>query len=413
MSSANLSLAFDLGTTTLGARLAGPDDVVLAEGQAANPQAEVAPDVVRRLEAARAGAAERLQTLLVGAMNDLTAELLARAGVGPERLAGTAAAANPAISLLLRRLPVESVLFPPYRPSQREGAVLDPVALGLNLPVPLYLFPLVSGYIGGDLVAFLYGQEQEPGTFYIDVGTNGEMAWFDGRRWWATSVAAGPAFEGGEIGCGMVMAPGAVTAVRVTDDRLDLEVLGGGRPQGLAGSGLASAVAVAVEYGLVDAAGTIAEPLTVTTNLARMVVETKDGRALRLYRDAGIDLVLTQQDIRNFQLAKGAVRAGIGCLLQRAGAEPANVRAVIVTGAFGLSLPPPVLKRVAMLPVNMVDRVRFVPGGALAGVGRMLTSVDGREQVEALAERLSPYPLSGTPAFEQAFLAALDFAEQD
>jgi uncharacterized 2Fe-2S/4Fe-4S cluster protein (DUF4445 family) len=404
------SLAFDLGTTTLAARLLDAAGRTLAEGQTANPQARFGRDVIRRLEAARAGAGPELQALLAAAMNDLAASLCRQAGISPAAIVVAAAAGNPAISLLLRGLPGDSVLFPPFRPVQGQGVLLDPAELGLKLAVPLYLFPLVSGYVGGDLVAFLFGQDDpSPGTFFLDIGTNGEMAYFDGTSWWTTSVAAGPAFEGGEIACGMVLAPGAVSDVALAEDRLELTVVDGGPPRGLCGSGLGAAIAAARDGGLIDAAGTIVAPLAVATNLARAIVETPGGRALRLYRDAQIDLLLTQGDIRSFQLAKGAVKAGAECLLQRAGATPEGVATVVVTGAFGLSLPPAVLKRVAMLPANMVDKVRFVPGGALTGVSRLLVREDGRMRVEALAARLKPYPLSGTPAFEKAFLGALDF----
>jgi uncharacterized 2Fe-2S/4Fe-4S cluster protein (DUF4445 family) len=409
MSAAHLRIAFDLGTTTLGARLLDAAGKVLAEARALNPQAAYGRDVIRRLEAARSGAAEALQQLLVSAMNDLVSQLLAQADCQAAAVTGAAAAANPAVSLLLQRLPVDAVLFPPYRPQQRDGILLDAAELGLALPVPLYLFPLVSGYVGGDLVAFLYGQPQAPRSFFLDIGTNGEMAWYDGDRWWTTSVAAGPAFEGGEISSGMGVEPGAVTAVRVAGDRLELTVQGGGTPRGLCGSGLVAAIAAAREADLLDAAGTLVEPLTVPSNLARYLVETADGRALRLYRDARVELLLTQQDIRNFQLAKGALMAGAEALLLRAGTSPEQVREVVVTGAFGLSLSAANLKRVAMLPPAMVDRVRFVPGGALAGVGRMLLEKAGRARVEALAASLTPYPLSGTPAFQSAFLRALDF----
>ncbi len=282
--------------------------------------------------------------------------------------------------------------------------------MGFDLPVPLYLFPLVSGYVGGDLVAFLHAEGQGPaGSLYIDIGTNGEMAIFAGSRWWATSVAAGPAFEGGEIACGMAARPGAVEAVAVAGDRLRLRVIGGGVPRGLCGSGLLSAVAAALDGGLLDAGGAILPAASISTNLSRYIVDAPGGRALRLYRDAAVDLLLTQEDIRNFQLAKGALRAGIDCLLERAGLVSNDVRQVVVTGAFGLSLPPADLKKVAMLPAGMIDKVRFSPGGALAGVGRFLAAAENVQQVQALADAIQPYPLSGTPAFEKAFLRGLEF----
>ncbi len=410
MTHADMVLAFDLGTTTLAARLLDDAGRTLAEGHLLNPQVSFGRDVIRRLEAARGGAGRQLQSLLVRAMGELAERLCRQIGRPLTAIGAAAAAANPAVSLLLQGLPVDSVLFPPYRPTQSAGVTLDPASLELPLPVPLYLFPLISGYVGGDLVAFLFGEnEAGAGTFFLDIGTNGELAWFDEDGWWTTSVPAGPAFEGGEITCGMALERGAVVDVAVAGERLALTIHDGGPPRGLCGSGLAAAIATAREEGLIDAGGTIVDPLTVATNLARIIVDTKAGRALRLYRDASADLLLTQQDIRNFQLAKGAIKAGVECLLQRAGSAPEEVRQVIVTGAFGLSLPPTVLKRVAMLPASMVDKVRFVPGGALGGVGRMLLASGGPAAVAALADRLKPYPLSGTPAFEAAFLHALDF----
>jgi uncharacterized 2Fe-2S/4Fe-4S cluster protein (DUF4445 family) len=353
---------------------------------------------------------------LVSGIEDLVEDLLDGAACSRSDIFAAAAAGNPGICHLLRNLPVEPILFPPHRPRERAGVFLGPAELGLDLPIPLYLFPLVSGYVGGDLVAFLYGEEfcaspltPHPSRFYLDIGTNGEMALFDGRKWRTTSVAAGPAFEGGEISCGMAVESGAVESVRLQGDSLRLSVIGGGPPRGLCGSGLAAAVAAALDGGLIDRRGNIVDPGEVATNLARCIVDTPSGRALRLYRDASVELLVTQQDIRNFQLAKGALKAGAECLLARAGLDSGQIREVVVTGAFGFSLAPEVLKRVALLPPNMVDKVRFAAAGALAGVCRLLTDPSGPDKVQHLAGALKPYPLSGTPAFEETFLASLDF----
>jgi uncharacterized 2Fe-2S/4Fe-4S cluster protein (DUF4445 family) len=410
MSEANLRLALDLGTTTLAGRLLDSGGAVLAESKRANPQAALGSDIIRRLEASLRGEGRQLQALLVEGIEALLGELLVLAEAPRAAIAAAAAAGNPGICILLRNLPAEPILFPPHRPPERQGVNLDPATLGLDLPVPLYLFPLVSGYVGGDLVAFLFGQQPHaPGTFYLDVGTNGEMALYDGERWWTTSVAAGPAFEGGEISCGMPVTAGAVTGVRLEGDVLRLQVFGGGPPRGLAGSGLLEAIAVALKSGLLDASGRIVAPEEMATNLARQIVETPAGRALRLYRDAACELLLSQQDIRSLQLAKGAVRAGVECLLLRSGLDAGRLGEVVMTGAFGFSLAPAVLKKVAMLPANMIDMVRFVPAGALEGVSRLLCDPEGSTRVQALADSLQAYPLSGTPAFEKTFLRALDF----
>lgn len=403
-------LALDLGTTTLAGRLLDASGRTLAESRLLNPQRELGSDVIRRLEAAQKGEGERLQRLLVAGIDRLLTELLRLSGLRREAVRGAAVAANPAISHLLRRLPVDSLIFPPHRPRHPEGALLDPAELGLDLPVPLYLFPQVSGYVGGDLVAFLFAcPPPEAVTLYIDVGTNGEMALFADGRWWVTSVPAGPAFEGAEIACGMAATPGAIHGVRVVDDSLRLLTVDDLPPLGICGSGLVEAVVAALDGGLMDRHGTLRDPERVTTNLARYLVADGEGYALCLYRDAARELRLTQADIRAFQLAKGAVRAGIDCLLGRAGVAAGQVGAIILTGSFGLSLAPEALKKVAMLPENMVDRVRFVPAGALLGTVRYLLEAGAATRLESLVKSLTPYPLSGTPAFETAFLHAIDF----
>ncbi len=403
-------LALDLGTTTLAGRLIDRQGRVLAEATLRNPQAPLGADIVRRLELSLQGQGKHLQKLLIEGLENLICELLQVAGVNRESISAAAAAGNAGISALLRCLPVDKILFPPHRPEQKQGLFLEPAQLGLDLPVPLYLFPLVTGYVGGDLVAFLLDQvPYRNNTLYLDIGTNGELALYSNECWWTTSVAAGPAFEGAGIGCGMAAATGAVSGVTLDGDRLHLEVIGGGAPRGLCGSGLAETVAAALEGGLIDSHGTFADPLQVPSNLARYLDGEPGERCLRLYRDATVDLCLTQEDLRTFQLAKGAIRAGADCLLARAGLSADSVAEVVVTGAFGFSLAPRILKRVALLPENMIDRVRFAEAGVLSGCCRLLLDEAGSEKAQRLADGLTPYPLSGTPAFEKAFLGALDF----
>lgn len=401
-----LVLALDLGTTTLSGRLLTIDGQLRAEATLFNPQVPFGADVLRRMEAAQAGQAARLQQVLIEGIEALLARLLEQSGASAQHIVRAAAAANPAIRTLLQGLAVDSLLYPPFRPAQMAGGYMALAAL----PVPLYLFPLVSGYVGGDLVAVLYAfADCAPGTFFIDVGTNGEMALFNGSQWWVTSVAAGPAFEGGHIACGMPAVAGAVTAVTVAADRFQFEVVGGGAPRGLCGSGLTEAIAAALRAGLIDTTGTLVDAELVATNLSRYLIQTAHGRALSLYRDARCHLQLTQDDIRQFQLAKGAVYAGAQCLLARAQINAEALDAVVMTGALGFSLRREILHEVAMLPEMMIDKVVFYDGGVLAGLSRYLLHPGQEGQVQDFADILRPYPLSGTPHFEQAFVAALNF----
>ncbi|PLX98698.1 MAG: hypothetical protein C0623_11890 [Desulfuromonas sp.] len=403
-------LALDIGTTSITARVLSESGCCLLEKQVLNPQIQFGCDVLRRIDAALHGESEKLQKVLVDGINNLVITLLEEAQIRPDLISAFAAAANPAVSILIQNKSVNSILTPPYKPIDCSAIMMKPDEIGLDLPVPLYLFPLVNGFVGGDLVAFLFGQDMpNENTLYIDIGTNGEIALFSNGNWWVTSVAAGPAFEGGDIRAGMLYGSGAIYGCRLNNERFDYEVVGDIPPRGICGSGLVEIIATSLESGLIDRHGSIVEPEHVKTNLSRYIVSLDGNLALQLYRDAKTSILLEQKDIRNFQLAKAAVFSGVNCLLKKAEIEAGEIADIVITGAFGFSLTKKTLKRVAMLPENMIDKVRFEPGGVLQGVQRMLMLDDGPERVENLAKKLKPYPLSGTPAFEKAFLSAIDF----
>jgi uncharacterized 2Fe-2S/4Fe-4S cluster protein (DUF4445 family) len=404
-----LLLGFDLGTTSLIGRLWQTDGQVVAEASLDNPQSKYGADVIARMDAALAGHAGELQQLLVGGMNRLIAELLGQASADA-RIVKAAAAANPAVSLLLAGKDVDKVVRPPYRPDYLAGDCLSSETLGLQLPVPLYLLPLVNGYVGGDLLALLLASPPDEGpSCYIDLGTNAELALWDGENWLVTSVAAGPAFEAGNLSCGMRYRFGAVSEVAIVKDRFAYIVVGGGMPQGICGSGLFTLLSSAVQAGLISREGRIKAAAEIDSNLARYSIANDDGQALQLYRDARTCLRLSQADVRAFQLAKGAVLAGGNCLLERSGLTAEQLTSVHMAGALGGALPGSALKGVAMLPENMLEKCRFLPGAVLLGVQKILQQPDGLKQAEKLVSKLKPYPLSGTPAFEKAYLASLDF----
>jgi len=403
-------LALDLGTTSLVGQLVGADRSILAELSVANPQRTLGADILTRLQRAQEGAGAELQRLLLDGVRELVGKLLLATGLAADRIVAAAAAGNPGITHLLRRLPVEQLLFPPHKPADKQLAGLPPDLADLGLSVPLQVLPAVSGFVGGDLLACLLSlAKPRRGTVCIDIGTNGEMALWDGGRWWVTSAAAGPAFEAANIACGMPMGPGAVTDVHRVGDRLELTVAGGGPPRGLCGSGLAALVAAALEGDLIDAGGRIRAAEELADNLVHYLVDDETGRGVRFYRDARSDLRLGQADVRNFQLAKGAMRAGLEVLLEQAGLNEADVAEVVITGALGTALPVATLKKVALLPVPMIDKTRFIPNAVLTGLTRFLADPDGPQQLRSLLNLVQPFPLSGTPRFERRFLAALEF----
>jgi len=402
----SLHVGLDLGTTSLVALRVCPADGSRRILEIANTQFTFGYDVISRMERAMAGEGALLQEVLVEGVE----KLLKGAGCCqyfPSNVQ-VVVAANPAISYLLTGKPVEDILFPPHRPSENFGSFIPQEETGLSFPI--FLFPMVSGYVGGDLVACLYALDNSPpGTLLIDLGTNAEIALKTETGWLATSVAAGPAFEGGDIRCGMRATEGAIADVQLEGERFSLKVVGGGTPRGVCGSGLMSAIAAALDAKLLSADGTLLQTDEIDTNLSRYVVEGDSGRELLLYRDARRSVVLTQHDIRQFQLAKGAVHAGVRCLLERAGITEEQVSEIILTGAFGHGIPHSALKRVALLTRKMVDKVRFTPAGVLDGLQRFLLQNDGPAKLGAFVKTIKAYPLSGTPAFERAFINALNF----
>jgi uncharacterized 2Fe-2S/4Fe-4S cluster protein (DUF4445 family) len=354
-----------------------------------------------------------LQRQLVDGINQLLAQLLERSGCRVEQISSAAAAANPAISHFLAGQPIDALISPPHRPAYLAGEMLASAALGLNLPVALQLLPLVSGYVGGDLLALLLGSPPAAGpTLYLDLGTNAELALWSGASWQVTSVAAGPAFEAGNLACGMRYAPGAVSDVKIIRERFALTVAGGGVPKGICGSGLFALIDAALQAGLIAVDGRIKSAHEIDSNLSRYLVADGASNALQLYRDARTCLRISQTDLRAFQLAKGAVLAGVTCLLQRSGVAAEQLESVRIAGALGGALPVAALKGVALLPEIVLDRCRFLPAGVLDGLSVQLQQQAAADPAAALAARLKVYPLSGTPAFEKAFLASLDFLQQ-
>lgn len=416
-----VALAIDLGTTTIAASLL---DVGtgrrLAAGGALNPQRSFGADVVTRLAAAVASPDTRagMARLVNAELETLARRLLADAGLPESSLTMVAIAGNPTMEHLLLDLPVDSLAHIPYRSLFREGRVLQTSDLGWSLAAGLYLFPLPGGFVGGDLVAFLYGEElsaaqptPHAARLYLDLGTNAEIALTLGERVFATSAAAGPAFEGGNLSCGMAALPGAIALVECSGGKVRIETIGNGAPTGVCGSGALSAVVSLRREGVIDASGRLLPAAEIPSNLGNRIVERAEGRGFILYRDARREVAVSQEDIRQVQLAKGAIRAGIEVLLARAGLVAADLAEVVVTGSFGMVLGAGLLRDLGVIP-HAVPSVRFGADGALAGVERYLCRPDGEVELAALASRLAVVPLSGNPQFEALFIRFMDFAER-
>jgi len=414
-----LAIAFDLGTTTIAAALL--DQVTgerLAMTGALNPQREFGLDVVSRLDAAlkSADTLQMLKGLVNETLQRLAMELLDTAGVSAAKLNLIAIAGNPAMEHLLLGLPVASLAFPPYRPLFTSGRIINTTELGWDMAIDAFIYPLPGGFVGGDLVAFLYGVDV-PGLWslvsgprlFLDLGTNGELALATGERIYATSAAAGPAFEGGNLACGMAALPGAISGLSLEGGKVALTTVGGGSPRGICGSGVIGTVSELLRTGVLDHTGRLITAAEISSNLANLITEIDGDAVFLLYRDAQRIIYLGQKDIRQVQLAKAAIRSGMEVLFERSGIASEAVQEVVLTGSFGTTLDTGDLKNVGILPEKMVKICRFVREGALAGVEKGISAPRGFESIDQLAKSIRVVPLSGTPAFEKHFLAQMNF----
>jgi len=406
------ALAIDLGTTTLAASLVDcATGERLAMTGSMNPQRRFGADVVSRLDAAvhSEDALREMASLIRAELLRLAHKLCGESGIPWHSVTRAAIAGNPAMQHLLLGLPVKSLAFPPYRPLFTGGKRVAAGELDWDGGAQVYLFPMPGGFVGGDTVAFLYGAAPGEATLCLDMGTNGEMALTAGDTIWATSAAAGPAFEGGNLSCGMAALPGAVNAIRIEAERVRIATIGNVEPVGICGSAAIELVTELLAHDCLEAGGRLRSGAEIPSNLGQRVIERDGESAFVIHRDARGLLLLTQRDIRQIQLAKGAIRAGMEVLAERSGIPFPGLRDVLLTGSFGAVLRPLWLKIIGIFDEGMVQVSRFTPEGALAGVERALARNDDFESVERLGSRFRVVPLSGTPLFETKFMEHIDF----
>lgn len=405
-----LGVALDIGTTSLFAVLvdldSGEERAVVSR---ANLQRVYGADVISRISYAlqHPGGLRHLQMILINTLNSMLDEMVREARVAREDIFQVMAVGNPVMLHFLLGEQVDGFARAPFTGVFREGRVVEAGRLSLEIHPRglLRLLPQVRAFVGADVVAGLLAiGPGYPDTFlFIDIGTNGEMVLHHRGQWWACSTAAGPAFEGGNITRGMRAEPGAIDRVWVQDGEIRFNVLGGGLPRGICGSGLVDMVAVLRDQGRVDATGCL--QVTATGQGSELTIVEGSGTA------TGRPLVLTQDDLRQLQLAKGAIRAGVDIMLERAGVTARELERVFLAGAFGNCLHPESLLRIGLLPPLEAGRIVRVGNTAARGAVRALLSEPKREEAESLACRITYLELASQPDFQEVFLRNLNFGE--
>ena len=378
-------LAFDIGTTTVVTYLLdGQSGALLSQGSCMNPQSQYGADVISRIQYAMKEGSETMSGCIRSAMEALTRETAEKAGIAPADITAAAIVGNTAMHHLMLGIDSKPLVTPPYMP-----AVFEAQEKGIAR-----ILPNIAGFVGGDTVGCMVStrfDRLEDLTLLIDIGTNGEMVLGNRHRRIACSTAAGPAFEGAKISCGMRGADGAVDHVTLENGELRYHVLGEEAPRGLCGSGLLDLVACLLDLEIIDESG-------------RM-----EGKKYTLCDN----VTLTQKDVREVQLAKAAIRAGIELLAKQLGVEVADIKTVYLAGAFGNYMDPASACRIGMIPPVLQDRI--VPIGNAAGEGAKLCALRLDEFLysQELAKNTEFLELASLPQFQDCYVDALEFCEEE
>lgn len=385
-------LAFDVGTTTVvGYLLEGKTGKQLAQRGTANPQRQYGADVISRIQFVLDGGGKEMQEGILGCLRSLTSDLAEEAGVPLEKITASAIVGNTAMHHLLLGIDPRPLITPPYMPLVREAMEVEGL---LPIPGTVRMLPNIAGFVGGDTVGCMAAVSFDSLTeltLLIDIGTNGEMVLGDAERRIACSTAAGPAFEGAKISCGMRGEVGAVDHVQLTEEgELRFHVIGDGAAKGLCGSGLLDLIAALLEKGDLEESGLL------------------EGGSYTLCQG----VVLTQKDVREVQLAKAAIRAGIELLTARLGRKVTDIQQVLLAGAFGNYLTPASACRIGLIPPELEGKIR--PIGNAAGAGAIRCALSRREfdHSKLLAGETEFLELAGLPEFQDRYVDALFFSEE-
>ncbi|MCI8492724.1 ASKHA domain-containing protein [Anaerotruncus sp.] len=387
------AFAVDIGTTTAAVYLVDLTRARPAEAASAlNAQASYGADVIARIARCAESGVRPLQEAILGQLDGLFTVLLKRSGLDARVVRGVVLTGNTTMLHLAAGLDPAGIAAAPYTPQSLFGVMESARRLFAALPpdVPVYFAPCAGAYIGGDLICALLAAAPQENELLMDIGTNGELALITGTGILCCSTAAGPAFEGAGLSHGMVAADGAITDVSMTGKGAVCTVAGGGAARGLCGTGAISALAALLGCGAVDETGLLDEQYHEAFPLM-------DGVAL------------TQADIRQLQLAKAAVAAGVDSMLQAAGLAPPDLRALLLAGGFGSRIDVRSAASIGLIPPVCAPCARACGNAAGAGACLIASSQSALDDAERLAKRAQVLDLTESAFFSDRFIEQMLF----
>lgn len=397
-------LAVDIGTTTLAAALVDcTDGKILATATAVNSQRSFGADVVSRIGAACHGKGKALQKAVRRDLTRLMKQLLKDHPGTAARCRQMAIAANTTMLHLLMGWPCDGLGDWPFHPvslggkTYRAQEVLGPQSPLADATVTL--LPGMSTYVGADITAGIWQcglASSDDVSLFVDLGTNGEMVLGNKDQRFIASAPAGPALEGGKLTWGTGSVPGAICGVRIERGRAKVRTIDHTVPVGICGTGILEAMAGLVREGLVDETGKLVEPYF---HKGFPLASTLDYQRI----------TLSQQDIREIQMAKSAIRAGIESLIERSGISRQRVHQVFLAGGFGYYLDPQKAAVIGLLPADLAERTTAVGNTSLKGAIGLLTGAVTLEELQAIAAGVEEIVLGNDEAFQRLYIDYLNF----
>lgn len=388
-------VAVDIGTTTLVLQMVDLDHAqVLHAVSAANPQGSVALDVIGRIEAALNGEGGRLHGLLIGEIGRLLDSLCQKCMVSQEDIGPIVMAGNTTMLYLLARKSPAALSHAPFDADCLFGSWMDGASIGLQktLHARVYLPACMSAFVGADITCGVLASQMctRPETaLLVDLGTNGEIALWHGGTLYVCATAAGPAFEGGNIRMGVGSVLGAIDRVWVEDGNLCYTTIGNCEPVGICGSGLIDAVAAFLKLALVDETGLM--------EMGEVYIGEK--------------VSLCQKDIRNVQLAKGAIAAGIKTICHHVGIPVSQIDALYIAGGFGSHADIQNAAAIGLIPRELKDKAVVLGNASLQGAVMLLLQRGFESDTMMLAGRAVTVPLGGSGIFAEYYMECMMFEE--
>ncbi len=416
-------VAIDIGTTTVVCSLV---DMLTGEelGHASeiNAQKFFGLDVLTRItyeiENPDDGR-EKLQKAIVGSINKMVKSICDRHGLTQDQIYQVTVGANCTMMHMLMGVDARPIGKAPFAPVFARAKDVKASDIGLRAApgARLYCLPSVSAYIGADIVAGAYVcdlKHQKGNVMFIDIGTNGEIVLAADGKLMSCSCAAGPALEGMNISSGMRAAEGAIEDIHINEDGLDLKIIGDCEPAGICGSGILTVTKELLRTGIVRKTGAFvkADKFDEDDYRSKYIVVDEDGKRSFRMTDGGNGndpLYITQGDVRQVQLAKGAILSGFMALMKKAGIGMADLDRVLIAGQFGAHLPAESITGTGILPFEVEDRIEYVGNTSKTGAYMALMSGKVKRQMEELAHDMDYLELGATDNYERLLSECLIF----